>query len=205
MNGIGDFVASIKETQRLAAQIAIEIKGDAPGHPFRGNQWEGGRGGSSIERKQPLITGDNDLSRRANKIIDQLPDALVPPYKSMVVEKRPGISGASNNKIIIGDMPGMSSDSVMEHEIIHTVAPKYRSDYTKSVSDAGQGKIGESSKKYEFNAQNVTEDFTASAHAYLSETRNFHGPTFGDAKRAGMLNDGQIEARRGYFKRLIGD
>lgn len=46
MNGIGDFVATIKETRRLASQIAIEIKGESEGHPFRGNQWTGG-GGSS--------------------------------------------------------------------------------------------------------------------------------------------------------------
>lgn len=31
--GIGDFVAS--------------LKGDAPGHPFRGNQWGGGKGSAS--------------------------------------------------------------------------------------------------------------------------------------------------------------
>lgn len=48
MSGIGDFVSSVKEVQRLAAQVAIELKGDAPGHPFRGNQYEGGgsNGGS---------------------------------------------------------------------------------------------------------------------------------------------------------------
>lgn len=47
VNGIGDFVTSLKETRRLAAQIVIEIKGEAAGHPFRGNQWSGGRGGSA--------------------------------------------------------------------------------------------------------------------------------------------------------------
>lgn len=46
MNGIGDFVTSIKETHRLAAQVVVEIKGESAGHPFRGNQWTGGGGAS---------------------------------------------------------------------------------------------------------------------------------------------------------------
>lgn len=45
MNGIGDFVASIKETRRLVDQVVIELKGEAAGHPFRGNQWTGSAGG----------------------------------------------------------------------------------------------------------------------------------------------------------------
>jgi hypothetical protein len=47
MNGIGDIVTSLKETHRLAEQILISLKGDGPGHPFRGNQYEGGGGGGS--------------------------------------------------------------------------------------------------------------------------------------------------------------
>ena len=41
-NGIGDFVSSIKEVQHLVSQAISEIKGESDGHPFRGNQYEGG-------------------------------------------------------------------------------------------------------------------------------------------------------------------
>lgn len=161
--------------------------------------------GITSGRKQPEVTGNHELSIKANDIIDRLPDALVPPYKSISIEKSSGISHTNNNKVMIGDMPGMDSDSVIEHEILHTVAPKYKSDYPKSVSDAGRGKWSESAIDYSEPSQRVTEDFVASSHAYLSETRGFNGPTFEDAKRSGMLNDSQINARRGYFKGLIGD
>lgn len=47
--GIGDFIAS--------------FKGDTPGHPFRGNQWEGGSGGVG-----KVLSSPDDI---ANKLADQ--------------------------------------------------------------------------------------------------------------------------------------
>lgn len=82
MNGIGDFVASLKETHRLAAQIAIELKGESAGHPFRGNQWTGGGGSASAARVAPYIMQDsptaslNEMTIRDAKLPETHTDGL---------------------------------------------------------------------------------------------------------------------------------
>lgn len=164
-----------------------------------------GGGGVASGRKQPTVSGDVELSARASGIIDKLPDALVPPYKSISVERSGIISQTNNNKVSIGSASGMDSDAVLEHEILHISAPKYKVDYPKEVQDAGNGQWSKSMVYQEHESQGVTEDFVGSAHAYLSETRGFNGPTFSDAKRSGLLDDHQIEQRRKYFKRLMSD
>lgn len=51
--GIGDFISQLKE---------IALKGDEPGHPFRGNQYEGGVGARQSGGRAPKggVIGPND-------------------------------------------------------------------------------------------------------------------------------------------------
>lgn len=57
MNGIGDFVTSIKESRRLVAQVVIELKGDVPGHEFHGNQYSEGGGAGGGESSSGSSSG----------------------------------------------------------------------------------------------------------------------------------------------------
>lgn len=65
MSGIGDFISSTKEIKRLAAQVVAELKGEAAGHPFRGNQWEGGSVGSESDMTTPSLS-DGERSALEN-------------------------------------------------------------------------------------------------------------------------------------------
>lgn len=81
MNGIGDYVTSIKEVQRLAAQVAIELKGDAPGHPFRGNQWDGGSGGSGDSNDRINSVVDSSGFDRNRIVIEDGKSGVLGEYK----------------------------------------------------------------------------------------------------------------------------
>lgn len=62
MNGIGDYVSSIKESRNLVAQVVAEFKGESAGHPFRGNQYSNGSGGGDSgeeSRTAPYIMQDS--------------------------------------------------------------------------------------------------------------------------------------------------
>lgn len=76
MSGIGDYVISLKEVQRLAAQVVIELKGDAPGHPFRGNQWGNGEGGKITVDKSGNSVTLNHTNKGHIKLTDQGNDTL---------------------------------------------------------------------------------------------------------------------------------
>lgn len=97
MNGIGDFVASIKETQRLAAQIVIEIKGESEGHPFRGNQWSGG-GATSAESGQGDSFSKNDPAR-IKKLTSER-EKYAARIEKLQSEANPKFEGISDDELI---------------------------------------------------------------------------------------------------------
>lgn len=64
---------------------AVQTKGDLPGHPFRGNQWEGGTGSSSTDGSLvgTSLKFDPELENREIKIVKQRVPGAVPLRSSM--------------------------------------------------------------------------------------------------------------------------
>lgn len=145
MNGIGDFVASIKETQRLAAQIMAELKGDSPGHPFRGNQYtEGGgvliRSGSESDFARALLIKTRAETGGASGVIRASHTHSI--EHAIEQRKRGGVDVMP--RVIEGLVNGAREDGLSDEQI-QEVAARFKGDtpghpFRGNQYDGGSGK-----------------------------------------------------------------
>lgn len=97
---------------RLQVQIDLQMKGDAPGHPFRGNQWEGGGGpeGSESGRSSVLVEDKSNpwlSGPKAEKIraaVEGMPDSVKAMVKAagIKVEYVDSVESELGNRPIAG-------------------------------------------------------------------------------------------------------
>lgn len=197
MNGIGDWVASIKEQHQIVTQVVAEFKGESAGHPFRGNQYSSGSTSGIFDDYDQMDAGD--FSKKLSKMSND----IAPEVQFKPLEESNLTHTTSHGKVISWPSYDDKTDTVFgaeqgkmtaSHEFSHALTRgSQTTDWVYSAED-----IDGIGKALSENPQYHGEHYTLGKHEQreggLSNPRNYNWQELGTELTADYIR-GKLDSR----------